>query len=185
MSEEGQEPEGQVNEEPVVPIVGNTNDAINASLEDVTDPDILKKMVKSLRGEAAKHRTEKQANAAKLVEYDEWKTSQLSELDKANQRAEQAEAKAVEALRRSVIKEFGVEEDYHEFITGSTEDELTAKAQKFAKLSKGAEDNSVLPAGTANLRPGKRGAPVGGNNGKSDDVAFFEGLWNDRFGNNS
>lgn len=185
MSEEGQVPEGQEPQEPVAPVTGNTNDAINASLEDVTDPDVLKKMVKSLRGEAAKHRTEKQANAAKLVEYDEWKTSQLSELDKANQRAELAEAKAVEALRRSVIKEFNIDDDYHEFITGSTEDELTAKAQKFAKLSKGAEDNSVLPAGTANLRPGKRGNPVGAQSGKAEDVAFFEGLWNDRFGNSA
>lgn len=188
--EEGQEPEGTEEETPVVeeptPVTGNANDAINASLEDIDDPVLLKKMLKSLRGENAKSRLEKNAKESELTEFRAWKESQMTELEKANARADEAEAKAAEATRRAIIKEFDIDEDLQEFLVGATEDEIRAKAEKLAKRAaatgEGEKGQGVLPAGTTNLRPGKRGTPVGKAKTSADEGAeFLEDLWNTSF----
>lgn len=188
MSEEVQATANEVEDSDVSPVVeGNTNDSINASLDDIDDPVVLKKMLKKVRGEAARNRVEKNDVAAKLKEYEDWKDSQRSELEKANKRAEEAEAKVLETLKKSIAKEFDIDEDLQEFLVGSTEDEIRAKAQKLGgrKSSSDTQDDQkgsgALPAGTT-LRPGTRGTPVGKAKTAQDEGAdFFAGLWDNTF----
>lgn len=162
-----------------------TNDTINASLDEVDDPDVLKKMVKKLRGEAAKTRTEKNAKEAELTEFRAWKESQMTATEKAEQRAQDAEARLLEVTRDAVAKEFGLDDDLIEFLEGVPEDKLREKAEKLAKTTTQAEKNAaaVLPEGSGtNLRPGKRGTPVGKSAKDTNDGSqFFKDFWDDKF----
>ena len=94
----------------------------------------------------------------------------LAEIEEANKSAEQklaeraeaaekalAEAKA-DALRMSVIATYQIPEDYHEFVVGSTEDELVAKAQKVQKLIE-AQAAAVTPTRHAAV-PGEGSSPA-------------------------
>ena len=90
--------------------------------------------VKALRAEAAKYRTEAKANADAAARLKEFEDAQKSEAERtaealaeAQQRAAKAEA---EALRLRVAAETELPADLHEFLSGDTEEELRAKAEK-------------------------------------------------------
>lgn len=75
---------------------------------------------------------------AKASEFDKLADAQKSETQKALERAEAAEralsAKESEALRLSVIARHNIPADYQEFVSGSDEAELEAKAVKVLSL---------------------------------------------------
>lgn len=110
----------------------DTNKSINASLDEIDDPDVLKQMVKKLRGENAKTRTEKQANKAELEAFQAWKESQMTELEKAQARAASLEEDLKAKTLALVLRDFELDEDAAEFVDGSSEDEMRAKAEKLA-----------------------------------------------------
>ena len=90
--------------------------------------------VKSLRAEAAKYRTEAKANAEAAARLKAFEDAQKSEAERqaealaeAQQRAAKAEA---EALRLRIAAETELPADLHEFLSGDSEDELRAKAEK-------------------------------------------------------
>lgn len=142
--------EGVAEEVPTVLVV-DTDKSINASLEEIDDPDTLKQMVKKLRGENAKARTKNKDEAAQLAEFQTWKESQMSELEKAQNRAETSEKRIQELARKLIFTEFGLEQDDDvavEYVTG-TEEEMRAKAERYSarvggKPSGGAPTNDGL-----------------------------------------
>lgn len=90
------------------------------------------------QAEARKWEARAKANkgaADKLAEIEEASKTEAQKLAERAEAAEKALADAkADALRLSVIAKHGIPEEYQEFVTGATEDELVAKAQKVQKL---------------------------------------------------
>lgn len=139
------------------------------SLDDIEDVALLRKLVKDTRREAAKARTDKQAE---LKEFAAWKDSQKTEteraIEQARERAEAAEARADKLLIENLQREFNISDDLVEFISGSTEGEMRAKAEKL----KGTSVKDAAPAPVAEpvvsaLQPEKPAGPglLGGTRG--------------------
>lgn len=75
------------------------------------------------------------AKAGRLAEIDEASKTESQKLTERAEAAERALADAqAEALRNSVLAKHSIPADYHEFVVGATEEELTAKAEKVQKL---------------------------------------------------
>jgi hypothetical protein len=141
----------------------DTNASINSSLEEIDDPETLKKIVKKLRNENAKTRTNRQAEKAELEEFRKWQLSQKSETEKLRERAEQAEQERLEALREAVLAKYGIDEsdDLAEFVTGTNRDELESRAKKIAERLKTSDATSGL-FNTPGSSPVKKKASSGG-----------------------
>lgn len=86
---------------------------------------------------------------SKASKYDELDAASKSELERANERAAQAErerdAIQSETLRLSVIARHQIPADYHEFIVGGSEEDLEAKAQKVLTLISNKTSDSPFP----------------------------------------
>jgi len=95
---------------------------------------VIAERVKRERDKYANH-AELEAKAKKLDEIEE---ANRTELDKANARADQAERERdtirSEKLRLEVASKHGITGDYLDLLTGSSEEELEAKAIKVAAL---------------------------------------------------
>jgi len=146
-----------------------------SSLDDIVDPELLRKMVRDTRREAARARTEKNKE---LAEFEEWKEAQKTEqqrvLDKAERRAAEAEVRLHKMLAANIVLEYNISEDLAEFVTGDTEDEMRDKAEKLrdtaekprkrrkAAAAEGDEDDEEKPAPKKGpgLLAGRRGTPV-------------------------
>jgi len=116
---------------------------------------------------------------SKASKFDELAESQKTEIQKATERAEAAERalaeKQSEALRLSVIAKLGIPEDFHDFVVGSTEEELTAKAEKIKSLipSQAGEQ----PSGVRELLvPGEGRSPATALNGDGIELALKNAL---------
>lgn len=142
-------------------------------------PPEAKKMIADLRRENAKHRTEKQAAKSKLEEYDSWKDSQLTELEKAQKRV--AELEALEQSRsegkrkEEVAKKVGLDPELADRLRGETEDELEADARAMVTLMGGKriEDDSKPDA--HDFFGGVTGKkPVGQKANKSSSTGWFD-----------
>lgn len=74
----------------------------------------------------------------KATQFDELAEAQKSETQKALERAEAAERALAETqsekLRLSVIAKHSIPEEYQEFVSGATEEELLAKVEKVKSL---------------------------------------------------
>lgn len=96
--------------------------------------------VKKLRAEAAKYRTEAQEAKAKAQEYED---AQKSELEKAQDKLQQIETAKADAeaklLRYEVATEKGIQGNLMDLLTGSTKEELEAKADLILENVKPAE----------------------------------------------
>ena len=81
-------------------------------------------------------RAKENSTAAKrLAEIEEASKTEAQKLADRAAAAEKALAEAqADALRSKVIAKHAIPEDYHEFVVGATEDELTAKAEKVKAL---------------------------------------------------
>lgn len=90
------------------------------------------------KAEARKWEERAKANksaAERLAEIEEASKSEAQKLAERAEAAEKALADAqAESLRLSVIAKHSIPEDYQEFVSGSTEEELVAKAEKVMKL---------------------------------------------------
>lgn len=121
----------------------------------------LKAELAKTRREAAKRRVSKNEVEQKLAEYEEWKLSQMSEVDRL--KAEKAETEEelrkyrVEKLQDKVAKKAGLDPDLADRIKGNTEAEMLADARVLAAKAplKGASPTA------RELRPGIQGNPVG------------------------
>lgn len=140
---------------------------------DIDDPAELKKLVKKLRRENAAKRVKGKEIEDAAQQWKKHLDAQKTELEKAQERAKELEAEIelarIEKLQHLIAKEFELDEDLEEFITGADEKEMRKKAEKLAEkaVSKPASSASDLSAG----RRGAHLAPKRGEGGK-----FLESL---------
>ena len=103
--------------------------------------------VKQLREEAAAYRTQKNTLESKLQEYEDRDKTELEKLQERAQRAEQELEKAsIEQTRLTVAAKHGIAADHLDLLTGSTEEEIAAKAEKLASLITARKPERVLVA---------------------------------------
>lgn len=107
----------------------------------------------------------------KAAEFDRLAESQKTETQKALERAEAAEtalaAKQSEALRLSVIAKHQIPEEYQDFVSGDSEDDLTARAERVkALIASSSTPQSPFPKAD----PSQGGT---GNQGKQTTADLF------------
>lgn len=156
-------------------ITGSVDDAINAPLDEVDDPNVLRKIARQLRNENKNARLKNKDRDEKLSEYEKWKQSQMSELEKARADLEAERKSHRDTLVESVAHKYGVDDEYREFLVGDTRDELEERAKKLGKLGKSKEEDSGGAA--PNLLGGRRGNAVGKNDDGRNISADTEGRW--------
>jgi hypothetical protein len=141
------------------PVVsGDTNDAINASLDSISDPAVLKGMVTRLRHENGNHRkrnTELNEANAKL---EAWKLAHNKSVAEANERTKKAEDTAKQYVIKAALIEYDVDEDLADLVDGKTEEEIWNKAAKLANTKKN-KPSWETPT-NVDLFGGRRGTPV-------------------------
>jgi hypothetical protein len=106
---------------------------------------------------AALKKANKEAEALRLKvkEYEDRDKSEAERALEARRELESRVEKAErEALRLRVIAEIGLDSDLHEFVTGDTEDEIRAKAEKLKARATSAE----TPAAARGIDQGTRSA---------------------------
>lgn len=128
-----------------------------SKLEELEKEDLIS-IVRDLRKENAKTRTEKQATKAELEEFRLWKESQKTELEKAQERAANLEKKTYSLLKESIALKAGLSPDDVDFIHGETEDEMRASAEKLAGRLK--PKDGEKRTGVTDVFAGARGTPV-------------------------
>lgn len=155
-------------------VTGNTNDSINASLDKIKDPDVLKGMVTRLRHENGNHRRAKKELEKENETLKNWKRNHLKGVQEAEARAVKAEAVAKQHVIKAAALEYGVDDDLIDLIDGSSEDEIWEKASRLADTKR---EKRVYETPTdTNLFGGRtRGAPVRPP-AKSAGSDFFEDL---------
>lgn len=124
---------------------------------DAMSADELKEYVKTLRKENASHRTAKQAKTKELEEFQAWKDSQKSELEKVTERNATLEKDNLSLLKTSLAIGAGLGPEDVEFISGDTPEEMKASATKLASRLKPGGDTTTQ---TTNVFAGTRGAAV-------------------------
>lgn len=124
-------------------------------------------IISKLRKENAKRRIDENANAAKLKEFEDWKKSQMTELEKAQADRDEAtrerDVLKTEKLRDKVAKKFKLDDDIVEFLGTGTEEEMEERAAKLApKESEKDEKGKPTDAGkdSNGLFGGDRGKHV-------------------------
>lgn len=141
----------------------------------ITSLEDAQKEIAKLRKENASKRVKSKEDADAAAMWQKHVESQKTELEKANDRAAQAEAKAakleLETLRREVADKFNLDSDLVDFITGDSQGEMEAKAKVLADkgLVRGAKNANDLGAGAS------RGTPLTGPK-KGDGGSFLEAL---------
>lgn len=135
----------------------STAEKTTSKLEELEKDDLIS-IVRDLRKENAKTRTEKQATKAELEEFQKWKESQKTELEKAQERATELEKKTYSLLKESIALKAGLSPDDVDFIHGDTEDEMKASAEKLAGRLKPAEGEAKKTV--TDVFAGARGTPV-------------------------
>ena len=151
--DEGLEPENTTEENE------GTVESASAAPE-LTREELLAEVSK-LRKESAGRRVAKKEVDAKLKEYEEWKLSQLSEVDRAKAETAKAEETVrvllMEKAQRNAAKKAGLDPDYADRLRGETEEEMVADAKALVAKGFGTKTSSTASNGLA----GKRGKPVG------------------------
>lgn len=155
---EGQTPTTETEIAPVVEPVG-TDRAINASLDEIEDPTELRAIVKKLRGENAKRRTEDSALKAQIEEYNQWKQSQMTELEKTQAQLNEVKGLLKQTEIDKIKLEFSLDEDDLELVADDDLDRMRAKAEKLTARNR-KQTTGTAPTKT-NLHAGTRGNPVG------------------------
>lgn len=120
----------------------------------------LKKMLEKVRRENAKRRVSENETKAKLKEYDEWKASQLTEVERLKLEAEDAKKDAEEVRtenrRDKVARKYNLADDLVEFLGTGSEEDMIERAKRLAKTTE-----SSAGTGTGSLFGDSRGTPVG------------------------
>ncbi len=167
--------------EELVPVTDPVADMVNEGAPDdgavkLTYEELSAELAKT-RKEAADRRVKARDAETKLREYDTWKASQMTELEKA-----QAEAKQVREDRRNDLVElaltrYGLEAEDADFLRGDTKEEILASAERVAKrLGKTPQEGAVVVT-NPNLFPGTRGKPVGSNSSDNPNDTLRNALW--------
>jgi hypothetical protein len=147
----------------------NTDTSINASLDEIDDPDTLKKMVAKLRKENANARVKKNATEQELAEFRAWKESQMTEQEKLQKRAEELEQKYLATKREAILRAHGIdpEDELAELVVGDEAQMEKVAATLAARIARETETNPV-----PDVFKNSAGQPV--KPGKDDGGSFLE-----------
>lgn len=118
------------------------------------DPDRAAKLVANLRSDLEAAKTELKTAKESLGEKEEAEKTEFQRIQERAEAAEKAAAESrMELLRLRVAKEHNLPDDLMEFLTGDSEEDLAAKAERLAEYAAGpAADVSGRPK--PKLRPG-------------------------------
>lgn len=173
MSEEnanGQEPENKGNDD------GAGNGTDEFKVDDL--PLEAQRIIRDLRKENAKHRTDKQAVKSELDEYKAWKDSQKTELQKAQDRAKELEAElnSTKLTTRQIAaaKKAGLDLDLADRVRGASDDEMLEDAKNLAQLFGGERKGSNGGRQVA----GTQGKGAVGTGKTSSNGGWFEDFMN-------
>lgn len=126
--------------------------------EDALDPKVRAKLDKANR-EAIALRARVKTLEPAAKELEKLRQGEMSELERAKavlaEREAQINSMTVSAFRRDAALAAGLDAEMVEFITGDTEEEATAQAQKLAKRLKASEPKKP---GSPDLKQGQRGS---------------------------
>ncbi|HSN24007.1 MAG TPA: hypothetical protein VLS45_07540 [Methylomicrobium sp.] len=158
----------------------------DTKLEDLSTED-LASIIKELRKENAARRVKDNELKAKIEEYDKWKESQLSELEKAQKERDDAIAASNKALVDLYADKYKVPAERVKFLSGSTREEIeeAAKVLGSGDAASGVEEDekngtTTTPATGFDLFPGAagRGTAVGsqGSSAASGEAVFDQTL---------
>lgn len=171
MSEEntnGQEPENKGNDD-------GAGDGTEFKVDDL--PPEAQRIIRDLRKENAKHRTDKNATKAELDEYKAWKDSQKSELQKAQDRAAELErelnSSKLTTRQIAAAKKAGLDLDLADRVRGDSDDEMLEDAKSLALLFGG--DNKGASGG------GRQAAGTQGKGAVGTGTKSTSGGWFDEF----
>lgn len=114
-------------------VSGNTNDSINAPLDELKDIGVLKSMVTRLRHENGNHRKRNKDLEGENAVLKAEKVKRLNSVKDATERAERAEARAKSYVIKLAAEEYDVDEDFIDFLDGNSDEEIYEKASKLAK----------------------------------------------------
>jgi NADPH-dependent glutamate synthase beta subunit-like oxidoreductase len=163
----GQEPAAPAEGEPKAP---ETEPKDNANTPEPESPESPKTFdadyVKSLRSENAAARKARQELEAKLTEYEERDKSELEKLTGKLTKAERDKAEAeAKLLRFEIAAEKQVPADALDLLTGTTREELEAKADKLLELVKSRNESEKTPDFDGGARePADNSDPVAAHN---------------------
>jgi hypothetical protein len=158
----------------------------DVKLEDLSAED-LATIIRDLRKENAAKRVKDKDLSAQIKEYEEWKESQLTELEKARQERDSAIAESRTALIDLYADKHNVPEERRKFLSGATREEIeeaamvlgTPKSDSGEEDEKNSKENPPPPSGP-NLFPGasNRGTAVAssGSGGTDFDSVLREAL---------
>ena len=118
------------------PVVGNTDDSINASLDEIVDPTVLKSMVTRLRHENGNHRKQKGELASEVETLRAKTVTYNQKLKEAEERVAQAELVAKTFVIKAAAVEYDVDEDLIDLIDGKTTEEIYEKASRLQETKK-------------------------------------------------
>ena len=109
------------------------------TFEAITSQEDLDKIIQKRVAREQKKYADYEELAAKAARFDESVEASKPELQKATERAEQAEAELaahkLEVERYQIIAEAGLPADLHALVTGSTAEEIRMQAEKLAALT--------------------------------------------------
>lgn len=130
----------------------------------------LEAELRNVRNEAASRRIANRELEEKAKQWEEYQDSQKTELEKLQERLNKQDQDLagyrMNDLKVSVAKEFGLDSEDAELLTGSDEATIRKQAEKLKARFGKSETNTPRPA---DLLAGNRGTPVGGNNSNSVD----------------
>lgn len=154
----------------------DTTTTTEPTTDDGLTAEQLRVELTKVRKEAAGRRVLTREQETQLHEYETWKQSQLTELEKLQKERDEA-VKSATALQRERSKEkaaaaAGLDSKFASRLRGRTDEELLADAIELAKSFKAPESNPSL-FGDA---PGGRGTPAGTNAPKNSE-SYFRGLF--------
>lgn len=133
--------------------------------------DELAAEVARLRRENANKRVRNKDLDAKLKEHDDWKKSQLSDVERANAEKAEVEKELVllrnEKLQATAAKKAKLDPDLADRIKGDTEEEMLEDARRLAKRYP-----ASASANADTMFAGTRGNPVGHDKDESENDWF-------------
>lgn len=135
----------------------------------------LKTLLAKTRREAAGHRVEKQKVKKDLEEFQAWKDSQKTELERAleeNAKLKKAQAEVdEEKMKRKLAKEAGLDLDFADRIKGDSEEEMLEDAKRMAEKLP-----AKAPNGSTASYAGRRGESTTDNAKQSKGAEFLSSL---------
>lgn len=162
------------------PVENGPNASENNDSQQKLSYEDLQNELKKVRAEAASRRIANRELEEKAKRWEEYEESQKTEQQKLQEALEAREAELnkfkLSEEKRGLIKEFGLEDDDIDLLTGSDVESNRKIAERLkAKMEKN-NGNATASSRPADLLAGNRGTPVGSTNDNNNFDDFIRNL---------